>query len=101
MYLRAAYATAQNAPITVGTFSLDGPRENEVLIELKAAGLCHSDLSFFDGSRDWSDYPIVLGHEGAGIVRECGAGVTSVRPGDHVIPVAIPECGTCPACRNS
>ena len=58
---------------------------------MKAAGLCRSDMSFFDGSRDWSDYPLVLGHEGAGVVLECGPGVTHVQPGDHVIPVGIPE----------
>ncbi len=101
MQVRAAFASRQNAPIEVADFDLDGPRAGEVLIETKAAGLCHSDMSFFDGSRDWSDYPIVLGHEGAGVVLDCGPGVTSVRPGDHVIPVGIPECGTCPACRSA
>jgi S-(hydroxymethyl)glutathione dehydrogenase/alcohol dehydrogenase len=100
MKVRAAYATGQNQPIRVDEFDLDGPRAGEVLVEIKAAGLCHSDMSFFDGARNWSDYPMVLGHEGAGIVREIGAGVTSVKPGDHVIPVGIPECGTCPACRS-
>jgi S-(hydroxymethyl)glutathione dehydrogenase / alcohol dehydrogenase len=98
MQVPAAYAQSQNKPILIDTFDLDGPRAGEVLIEMKAAGLCHSDMSFFNGSRDWSDYPIVLGHEGAGIVRACGAGVTSVVPGDHVIPIGIPECGVCPAC---
>jgi S-(hydroxymethyl)glutathione dehydrogenase/alcohol dehydrogenase len=100
MKVRAAYAAGQNLPIRVDDFELDGPRDGEVLVELKAAGLCHSDMSFFDGSRNWSDYPIVLGHEGAGIVREVGPGVSSVKPGDHVIPVGIPECGACPACRS-
>lgn len=100
MQVRAAFATAQNRPIAVDDFVLQGPGPGEVLVELRAAGLCHSDMSFFDGSRAWSDYPIVLGHEGAGVVREVGAGVTSVRPGDHVITVGIPECGTCPACRS-
>ena len=100
MQVKAAFARAQNEPIALDTFTLDGPRDHEVLIEIKAAGLCHSDMSFFDGSRDWADYPIVLGHEGAGIVRERGPGVSSVHPGDHVIPVGIPECGTCPACRS-
>ncbi len=100
MQVRAAFASGANRPIEVGDFSLDGPREGEVLIAMKAAGLCHSDMSFFDGSRDWSDYPIILGHEGAGVVEACGPGVTSVRPGDHVIPVGIPECGECPACRS-
>ncbi len=100
MRTTAAFARAQNTAIALDSFTLDGPREGEVLIEMKAAGLCHSDMSFFDGSRDWSDYPLVLGHEGAGIVRDVGPGVTSLRPGDHVIPVGIPECGTCPACRS-
>ena len=100
MDVLAAFARAQDTPIAVETFKLDGPHEREVLIEMKAAGLCRSDMSFFDGSRDWTDYPLVLGHEGAGIVLECGPGVVDVKPGDHVIPVAIPECGGCPACRS-
>jgi D-arabinose 1-dehydrogenase-like Zn-dependent alcohol dehydrogenase len=66
--VKAAYAQAQSTPIALDLFDLDGPGEGEVLIEIRAAGLCHSDMSFFDGSRDWSDYPIVLGHEGAGVV---------------------------------
>lgn len=98
--VRAAVAHRPGQPLSIETLSLEGPRPGEVLIEIKASGLCHSDLSLFDGSRDWTDYPLVLGHEGAGIVLECGSGVTSVRPGDHVIPVGIPECGTCPACRS-
>lgn len=100
MRVQAAFASGQNRPIEVAEFDLDGPRGGEVLVEIKAAGLCHSDLSFFDGSRNWSDYPIVLGHEGAGVVREIGAGVTSLAPGDHVILAGIPECGSCPACRS-
>ena len=98
--VRAAYARAQNAPIAVDSFSLDGPREREVLIEIRAAGLCHSDMSFFDGSPRLVRLPDRPRHEGAGVVLECGPGVSSLRPGDHVIPVAIPECGTCPACRS-
>lgn len=101
MQVEAAFAVAQNRPIELARFELDGPRDGEVLVEMKAAGLCHSDMSFFNGSRNWSDYPLVLGHEGAGIVREVGAGVTSVEVGDHVILVGIPECGTCPACRST
>lgn len=100
MKTKAAFARAQNTPIAVDLFTLDGPRQGEVLISMKAAGLCHSDMSFFAGERIWSDYPMVLGHEGAGVVLECGPGVTSVKPGDHVIPVGIPECGSCPACRS-
>ncbi|MCO5161341.1 MAG: zinc-binding dehydrogenase [Mesorhizobium sp.] len=100
MRVQAAFASGQNRPIEVAEFDLDGPRQGEVLVEVKAAGLCHSDMSFFDGSRNWSDYPIVLGHEGAGIVRDVGPGVTSLAPGDHVILAGIPECGSCPACRS-
>lgn len=100
MDVLAAFAHAQNSPIVVDSFVLDGVRDHEVLVEMRAAGLCRSDMSFFDGSRDWTDYPLVLGHEGAGVVLECGGGVTNVQPGDHVIPVAIPECGECPACRS-
>ena len=100
MEVLAAFARAQHTPVSVETLDLDGPRDGEVLIEMRASGICHSDLSLIDGSRDWTDYPIVLGHEGAGIVLECGKGVSGLKPGDHVIPVAIPECGTCPACRS-
>ena len=96
-----AVAHGQKQPMRLETLELDGPREGEVLIKMKAAGICRSDLMLFDGTRaDWTDYPIVLGHEGAGVVLECGPGVASVRPGDHVIPVAIPECGVCVACRS-
>ena len=100
MKTRAALATGQLQPLSVETLELDGPREGEVLIELKAAGLCHTDRMLIDGSRDWAEYPIVLGHEGAGVVRELGRGVVGLQPDDHVIPVAIPECGNCPACRS-
>ena len=100
MTVRAAFAEQQNSPIRVDVFDLDGPGRGEVLIGMRSAGLCHSDMAFFDGARNWSDYPIVLGHEGAGVVLDVGKGVTSVRPGDHVIPVGIPECGDCPACRS-
>lgn len=99
--VRAAVAHGQKRPLAIERLQLEGPRAGEVLVEIKASGLCHSDLSLFDGSRAWDDYPLVPGHEGAGVVLECGAGVTSVAPGDHVIPVAIPECGECPACRSA
>ena len=98
MKVEAAFAIAQRRPIEIAEFDLDGPRAGEVLIEVLAAGLCHSDMSFFDGSRDWQDYPIILGHEGAGVIREVGPDVTSLLPGDHVILAGIPECGACPAC---
>ena len=95
---RAAVAYRQHAPLVLEQLRLADPGPREVVIEMKAAGICHSDLSFVNGERDWPDYPLVLGHEGAGIVVECGREVTSVKPGDHVIPVGIPECGVCVAC---
>ena len=84
--------------MTVEQVQLAEPGPHEVVIQMVAAGICHSDLGFINGERDWSNYPMVLGHEGAGIVVECGAAVKSLRPGDHVIPVGIPECGVCVAC---
>lgn len=95
---RAAVAYRQNSPLVLEEMRLVGPGPHEVLIEMKAAGICHSDLSFVNGERDGCDYPLVLGHEGAGIVAECGSKVTSVAPGDHVITAGIPECGICAAC---
>lgn len=97
-HIRAAVAYRQHAPLKIEQVLLAPPGRRDVVIEMKAAGICHSDLSFINGERDWHDYPIVLGHEGAGVVVECGVDVTSVKPGDHVIPVGIPECGVCPAC---
>jgi S-(hydroxymethyl)glutathione dehydrogenase/alcohol dehydrogenase len=96
--VRAAVAHGQRSPLVVETVRLADPGPRDVVVQMKAAGICHSDLSFINGERAWSDYPLVLGHEGAGVVVECGSGVTSVRPGDHVIPVGIPECGVCAAC---
>jgi S-(hydroxymethyl)glutathione dehydrogenase/alcohol dehydrogenase len=87
--------------LTVDTVRLDGPRDNEVLIELVAAGLCHTDKTIVDGSRMWDRFPIVLGHEAAGLVVEVGSAVTRLRPGDKVIPLAMPECGHCPPCRRA
>jgi len=95
---RAAVAFDDNRPLVVTQLDLEAPGPGEVLIQLKAAGLCHTDLQFIDGSRDYQNYPIVLGHEGAGVVVECGTGVTSVAAGDHVIPLSIPECGQCQNC---
>jgi S-(hydroxymethyl)glutathione dehydrogenase/alcohol dehydrogenase len=99
--VRAAVAHRPKQPLDIETLSLDNLFPGEVLVEMKAAGICHTDLTLFDGSRAWTDYPLVLGHEGAGVVAETGPGVTSVRAGDHVILGAIPECGECPACRST
>ena len=95
---RAAVAFSDNSPLTIVELDLQPPAAGQVLVQLKATGLCHTDLQFIDGSRNYSDYPIVLGHEGAGVVVECGAGVSSVVPGDHVIPLSIPQCGICKNC---
>ena len=78
----------------------DGPKAGEVLIEIKATGICHTDAYTLDGLDSEGLFPSVLGHEGAGIVREVGAGVTSVSPGDHVIPLYTPECRECEYCLN-
>jgi S-(hydroxymethyl)glutathione dehydrogenase/alcohol dehydrogenase len=98
--VRAAVAVAANAPLEVVTLDLAPPAEGEVLVRINAAGLCHSDLSAMEGKIARYSFPIVPGHEGAGTVVACGPGVTSVAPGDHVVPVAIPECRVCPACTS-
>lgn len=100
MKTRAAIAYGQQQGVSVETVGLLPPGPRDVLIQMKAAGICHSDMSFINGERSGIEYPIVLGHEGAGVVLECGREVTSVKPGDHVIPVGIPECGVCPACAS-
>lgn len=87
----------QSTPLSIETVDLEGPQQGEVLIEVGAAGLCHSDLSVINGARP-RDVPIVMGHEGSGIVREVGAGVTDFRDGDHVVFSFVPVCGECPQC---
>jgi S-(hydroxymethyl)glutathione dehydrogenase/alcohol dehydrogenase len=90
-----------NSPMVVEGVALDPPAAGEVLVELKAAGLCHTDLGMLEGhSPIGSVFPVVLGHEGAGIVLEVGPGVTSLKPGDHVIAFA-PECQVCGSCHSS
>ncbi|WP_135465862.1 zinc-dependent alcohol dehydrogenase family protein [Crenalkalicoccus roseus] len=88
---------AASRPLQVEEVALEGPGRGEVLIEVAAAGLCHSDLSAIEGIRP-RPLPVVIGHEGAGIVRECGQGVTDLRPGDHVVTVFVSSCGTCRYC---
>jgi S-(hydroxymethyl)glutathione dehydrogenase/alcohol dehydrogenase len=100
MDIKAAIALGANEPLVVDTVSLDAPQPGEVLIKLDSSGICHSDLHLIDGNRPWDNFPIVLGHEGAGTVVETGPGVTRVKVGDKVIPGVAPECGTCPACRS-
>jgi S-(hydroxymethyl)glutathione dehydrogenase/alcohol dehydrogenase len=99
MHICAAILWEQGQPLSVEAAELDPPGPDEVLVEVKAAGVCHSDLHPARG--DWpAKTPLVLGHEGAGIVREIGASVTSVRPGDHVVLCWAPACGVCAPCRE-
>jgi S-(hydroxymethyl)glutathione dehydrogenase/alcohol dehydrogenase len=99
MNIRAAVLWEQGQPLSVEDALLDVPGPGEVLVDVKAAGVCHSDLHPARG--DWpAKTPLVLGHEGAGVVIDVGAGVTSVRPGDHVVLCWAPACGVCAPCRD-
>ena len=98
MDVRAAIATAAGQPLDITTVQLDGPREGEVLLEIKATGVCHTDEFTLSGADPEGLFPAILGHEGAGIVVDVGKGVTSVAKGDHVIPLYTPECRQCPSC---
>src|SRR5262245_26170508 len=98
MDTRAAVAHAAGKPLTIETVQLGGARAGEVLVELKATGICHTDKFTLSGEDPEGMFPAILGHEGAGIVREVGPGVTSVAVGDHVIPLYTPECRECEYC---
>ena len=98
MRTRAAVAWAAGKPLEVTEVEIEGPKPGEVLVEVMATGLCHTDLYTLSGADPEGIFPAILGHEGAGIVREIGAGVTSVKPGDHVIPLYTPECRQCKTC---
>jgi len=98
MDVRAAVAWKAGAPLTIETVQLDGPKAGEVLVEIKATGICHTDEFTRSGKDPEGLFPAILGHEGAGVVVEVGPGVTSVRAGDHVIPLYTPECRQCPSC---
>ena len=98
MKTRAAVAFAPNKPLEIVEVDLDGPKAGEVLIEIMATGVCHTDAYTLEGKDSEGIFPSILGHEGAGIVREVGPGVTSVKPGDHVIPLYTPECRECKTC---
>lgn len=100
MKVRAAILHAPNLPFSIEAVDLEGPREGEVMIQIKATGLCHSDLHVLEGNVPWQ-FPALLGHEAAGVVVECGQGVNSLRPGDHVIPFLIPRCGRCAFCASA
>ena len=98
MKSRAAVAFEAKKPLEIVELDLDGPRAGEVLIEIKATGICHTDAYTLSGLDSEGLFPSILGHEGAGVVREVGPGVTSVKPGDHVIPLYTPECRQCKSC---
>ncbi len=98
MKTRAAVAYAAGQPLVVEEIDLDGPKPGEVLVEIKATGVCHTDEFTRSGADPEGLFPVVFGHEGAGIVREVGAGVTSVTPGDHVVLLYTPECRQCKSC---
>jgi S-(hydroxymethyl)glutathione dehydrogenase / alcohol dehydrogenase len=98
MRTKAAVAFAPKQPLEIVELDLEGPKAGEVLVEIKATGICHTDAYTLDGFDSEGIFPSILGHEGAGIVREVGAGVTSVAPGDHVIPLYTPECRQCKSC---
>ena len=98
MKTRAAVAFAAGKPLEIMEVDLDGPREGEVLVEIKATGICHTDEFTLSGADPEGLFPAILGHEGAGVVVDVGKGVTSVKKGDHVIPLYTPECRQCPSC---
>ena len=98
MKTRAAVAFEAKKPLEIVELDLEGPKAGEVLVEIKATGICHTDAYTLDGLDSEGIFPSILGHEGAGIVREVGAGVTSVAAGDHVIPLYTPECRQCKSC---
>jgi S-(hydroxymethyl)glutathione dehydrogenase/alcohol dehydrogenase len=98
MKTKAAVAVAAGRPLEIVEVDLDGPRDGEVLVEIKATGICHTDEFTLSGADPEGLFPAILGHEGAGVVVDVGRGVTSVSKGDHVIPLYTPECRQCPSC---
>src|SRR5215208_79388 len=100
MEVKAAVAHEARKPLQIETVELEGPKAEEVLVEMKATGVCHTDEFTLSGADPEGQFPAILGHEGAGIVVEIGKGVTSLKPGDHVIPLYTPECRQCEYCLN-
>ncbi|MEL6814662.1 MAG: alcohol dehydrogenase catalytic domain-containing protein, partial [Cyanobacteria bacterium J06598_3] len=98
MDVKAAVAFEANQPLSIETVQLGGPRAGEVLVEIKATGICHTDAYTLSGKDSEGIFPSILGHEGAGIVREVGPDVKSLKPGDHVIPLYTAECRECAYC---
>ena len=100
MDVRAAVAHKAGEPLSIETVQLDGPRDGEVLVEIKATGICHTDEFTLSGADPEGIFPAILGHEGAGVVVDCGKGVSTLKKGDHVIPLYTPECRECEYCLN-
>jgi S-(hydroxymethyl)glutathione dehydrogenase/alcohol dehydrogenase len=100
MKSRAAVAWEAGKPLTIEEVDVAGPKKGEVLVRIVATGVCHTDAFTLSGKDPEGLFPVILGHEGGGIVQEIGEGVTSVKPGDHVIPLYTPECGECEYCRS-
>src|SRR5438445_5973436 len=98
MKTRAAIALEKGKPLTVTEVTLEGPKPGEVLVEIKATGICHTDEFTRSGADPEGLFPAILGHEGAGVVVEVGRDVMSVKQGDHIIPLYMPECRQCPSC---
>ena len=98
METKAAVAFAAGKPLTIETVNLEGPKAGEVMVEIKATGICHTDAYTLSGADPEGLFPAILGHEGAGVVVEVGPDVTSLKPGDHVIPLYVPECRECEYC---
>jgi len=98
MKVKAAVAFAPNRPLSIETVDLDGPKFGEVLVEIKASGVCHTDEFTLSGADPEGLFPVIFGHEGAGIVADVGPGVSSLKKGDHVIPLYTPECRQCKSC---
>ena len=101
MKARAAVAWEPQKPLVIEEIDVEGPRENEVLLQVVATGVCHTDAFTLSGDDPEGAFPCVLGHEGGCVVVECGPGVKGLKPGDHVIPLYIPECGDCEYCHSS
>ncbi len=101
MKTRAAVAWEAGKPLSIETLDLESPKAGEVLVRVVATGVCHTDSFTLSGADPEGIFPSVLGHEGGGVVQEVGPGVTSVKPGDHVIPLYTPECGECRFCKST
>src|SRR5438552_4859372 len=98
MQVRAAVAWEAGRPLSIETVELDGPKEGEVLVEIKATGICHTDKYTLSGADPEGLFPSILGHEGAGVVVDVGPGVRTLKKGDHVIPLYTAECRQCKSC---